>query len=47
MDKHNKYSQTMKEKVKKDLWKWAAIIALSVIWGIKSTITTICKRREE
>lgn len=28
MNKHNKYSQTMKEKLKKSLWKWAAIIAM-------------------
>ena len=31
MNKHNKYSQTMKEKVKKHLWKWAAIIALIIL----------------
>ena len=28
MNKHNKYSQTIKEKLKKSLWKWAAIIAM-------------------
>ena len=28
MEKHNRYSLTMKEILKKSLWKWAAIIAM-------------------